>query len=90
MPDSEYDPHPAVEVAWLVSGNEGYEKKLAVLMCSVSFASRKDYIEIPDAIEKDQRYFIGSQSSYGQEENAWEDYFQVVRSTFSNTGSDEY
>ena len=63
MPDSEYDPHPAVEVAWLVSGNEGYEKKLAVLMGSGSFASRKDYIEIPDAIEKDQRYFIGSQSS---------------------------
>jgi hypothetical protein len=90
MPDSEYDPHPAVEVAWLVSGNEGYEKKLAVLMGSGSFASRKDYIEIPDAIEKDQRYFNGSQSSYGQEENAWEDYFQVVRTTFSNLGSDEY
>ena len=36
MPDSEYDPHPAVEVAWLVSGNEGYEKKLAVLMESKS------------------------------------------------------
>jgi len=28
MQDSEFDPHPAVEVAWLVSGNEGYEKKI--------------------------------------------------------------
>ena len=31
QPDSEYDPHPAIESAWLVSGNEGYEAKLAVL-----------------------------------------------------------
>ena len=29
--DSSYDPHPAVESAWLVSGNEGWKKKLAVL-----------------------------------------------------------
>ena len=24
MNDSEYDPHPAIEIAWLVSGNEGW------------------------------------------------------------------
>ncbi|MEJ6622671.1 MAG: hypothetical protein QNL93_12050, partial [Opitutae bacterium] len=90
MPDSEYDPHPAVEVAWLVSGNEGYEKKLAVLQGSGSFVRRQDYIEIPDAIEQDQRYFHGSQTSYGLEDNAWLDYQEVVQQTFSNESSDEY
>ena len=29
--DSSYDPHPAVEQAWLVSGNEGWSRKLAIL-----------------------------------------------------------
>ena len=90
MPDSEYDPHPAVEAAWLVSGNEGYEKKLAVLQGSGSFVRRQDYIEIPDAIEQDQRYFHGSQTSYGLEDNAWLDYQEVVQQTFSNESSDEY
>ena len=90
MPDSEYDPHPAVEVAWLVSGNEGYEKKLAVLQGSGSFVRRQDYIEIPDAIEQDQRYFHGSQTSYGLEDNAWLDYQEVVQQTFSNESSDDY
>ena len=28
--DSGFDSHPAVEVAWLVSGNEGYQKKLGI------------------------------------------------------------
>ena len=28
MFDSEFDPHPAIEQAWLVSGNEGFQKKL--------------------------------------------------------------
>ena len=90
MPDSEYDPHPAVEVAWLVSGNEGYEKKLAVLQGSGSFVSRQDYIEIPDGIEQDQRYFHSGQTSYGKEANAWLDYQEVVKQTFSNVSSDEY
>lgn len=90
MPDSEYDPHPAVEVAWLVSGNEGYDKKLAVLQGSGTFASRQDYIEIPDGIEKDQRYFHGGQTSYGKEDNPWQDYQAVVIENFSNQGSEEY
>ena len=87
MQDSEFDPHPAVEVAWLVSGNEGYEKKLAVLQGSGSFVSRQDYIEIPDGIEKDQRYFNGAQTSYGQEGNAWLDYQGVVQQNFTNQNS---
>ena len=90
MPDSEFDPHPAIEVAWLVSGNEGYEKKLAVLQGSGSFINTLDYIEIPDAIEQDQRYFTGSQSSYGQEENAWADYQSLVEDIFANRDSSEY
>ena len=53
-------------------------KKLAVLQGAGMFVSRMDYIEIPDGIEIDQRYFTGSQSSYGQEENAWADYQGLV------------
>ena len=79
MNDSEFDPHPAVEVAWLVSGNEGYEGKLAALQGTGSLISRLDYIEIPDAIEKDQRYFNGSQSIYGNEDNAWLDFQDAVK-----------
>ena len=94
MPDSEFGPHPAVEVAWLVSGNEGYEKRLGVFQGSGSFISRLDYIEIPDGIEKDLRSFhgeFGGQiSSYGQEENPWADYQGLVEEIFSNRDPDEY
>ena len=37
MNDSEYDPHPAVEVAWLVSGNEGWSPKLAFMQAQQSY-----------------------------------------------------
>ena len=90
MPDSEYDPHPAVEVAWLVSGNEGYEKKLATLQGTSDYATTLDYIEIPDSIEKEQRYFNGSQTSYGLEDNAWLDYQKVVQNTLSNLDTLNY
>lgn len=90
MHDSEFDPHPAVEVAWLVSGNEGYEGKLAAMQGTGSLISRLDYIEIPDAIEKDQRYFNGSQSIYGNEDNAWLDFQDAVKELFSNKDQDFY
>ena len=54
MADSEYDPHPAVEVAWLVSGNEGWSKKPAFMQGPVIV---KDFLEIPDGIPDDQRFF---------------------------------
>ena len=47
MADTEYDPHPAIEVAWLVSGNEGWSKKLAIMQSPVI---AKEYVEIPDSI----------------------------------------
>ena len=60
QPDSEYDPHPAIESAWLVSGNEGYEAKLAVMEGSGANSVRSDYIEIPDGIPMDERYFTSN------------------------------
>ena len=90
QPDSEYDPHPAIEAAWLVSGNEGYEQKLAVMEGSGTFAARSDYIEIPDGIPQDERVFTDNGMSYGQDENAWVDYQNVVQQTFTNQASDGF
>ena len=81
QPDSEYDPHPAIESAWLVSGNEGYEPKIAVMEGSGPTSVRSDYIEIPDGIPIDERYFTNNGGAY-KDENAWADYEVVVRSNF--------
>ena len=90
QPDSEYDPHPAIESAWLVSGNEGYEPKIAVMEGSGATSVRSDYIEIPDGIPMDERYFTSNGGAYNQYENAWEDYQAVVNKTFSNSFGDTY
>ena len=76
--DPEYDPHPAVEVAWLVSGNEGWLKKPAIMMNSGSTIVQ-EFLEIPDSIpfEDEQRYFV-SGGVYGSERNAWRDHQLVV------------
>jgi len=52
--DSEYDPHPAIEVSWLVSGNEGWTQKLAHMQGT----SVQEYVEVPDGIDKEQRVFL--------------------------------
>ena len=76
MADSEYDPHPAVEVAWLVSGNEGWSKKPAFMQGPVIV---KDFLEIPDGIPDDQRFFTDPNGGiYGNERNAWLDYQYAV------------
>ena len=90
QPDSEYDPHPAIESAWLVSGNEGYEPKIAVMEGSGPTAVRSDYIEIPDGIPIDERYFTNNGEAYNKDENAWADYEVVVRSNFVNSSSESY
>ena len=82
MNDTEYDPHPAIEVAWLVSGNEGWSKKLA-FMQSPSIA--RDFVEIPDGIPRDQRYFTDPNGGiYGTQENAWLDYEAAIESYLKN------
>ena len=53
--DSEYDPHPAMETAWLVSGNEGYDPKLALLKWCYNGLIAEQNIEIPDAMTTDQK-----------------------------------
>ena len=76
MADTEYDPHPAIEVAWLVSGNEGWSKKLAIMQSPVI---AKEYVEIPDSIPSAERFITNpSGGTYGKEDNAWMDYQKAV------------
>ena len=64
MADTQYDPHPAVEVAWLVSGNEGWSKKLAIMQGPMI---AKDYLEIPDSIPSAERFLTDSAGgTYGK------------------------
>ena len=73
--DSEYDPHPAIEVSWLVSGNEGWTQKLAHMQGT----SVQEYVEVPDGIAKEQRVFLEG-GVYGKTDNAWDDYRQSIDS----------
>jgi hypothetical protein len=77
--DSSYDPHPAVESAWLVSGNEGWKKKLAVLSSNNVV---KEFVEVPDGIIIDDE---GARvlnkptgDTYGKAENPWADHKLIV------------
>ena len=79
LTDSEYDPHPAIEVAWLVSGNEGWTRKLVHQQGNLV----QEYVEIPDGIEMDQRAFLKG-GIYGQNPNAWEDYRQSLSGLLTN------
>ena len=56
MADTEYDPHPAIEASWLVSGNEGWSKKFGFFNGSIL----QEYVEIPDGIRNEDglRQFI--------------------------------
>ncbi len=85
MLDSSFDPHPAVEVAWLVSGNEGHTKNLFLGSSKQSF---DEYVGIPDgniwdATQSSEGYgrnfFKGG--IYGKFENAWEDYEEAINSS---------
>lgn len=77
--DDSFDHHPAVEVAWLVSGNEGWKRKLAMVNKSKLLV---DFIEIPDGRyidDEGNRVIPGSFGNfYGKNENPWLDHEQVV------------
>ena len=83
--DTSFDHHPAVEQAWLVSGNEGWHNKLAIMNPN---GLVQDYIEVPDGIYIDDdgnRVIPGSEGGiYGKEENAWRDHSQVVTDQLEN------
>ena len=83
--DTSFDHHPAVEQAWLVSGNEGWHNKLAIMNPN---GLVQDYIEVPDGIYIDDdgnRVIPGSEGGvYGKEENAWRDHRQVVTDQLEN------
>lgn len=82
MNDSEYDSHPAVEVAWLVSGNEGWSPKLAFMQSPTSV---RDFLEIPDSIPRDQRFFTDPNGGiYGNKDNAWADYQNAIKQYLKN------
>ncbi len=84
--DVSYDSHPAVEAAWLVSGNEGWQRKPALTSSGTGLL--QDFVEVPDGIYVDDggvRVIPGSSGgNYGKEENAWRDHEEVVRSALSN------
>ena len=74
--DSTYDHHPAIEMAWLVSGNEG--KKLALLD---SRGKVTEHIEVPDGRPKTSEgriIPIDAGQEYGTDENAWQDHKNLV------------
>jgi hypothetical protein len=76
--DSSYDPHPAVEQAWLVSGNEGWGRKLGIMKGQVI----NEFIEVPDGIiidDEGKRILNNPQGGiYGEDENPWVDHKKVV------------
>ena len=76
--DSSYDPHPAVEQAWLVSGNEGWGRKLGIMKGQVI----NEFIEVPDGIiidDEGKRILNNPQGgTYGDDENPWVDHKKVV------------
>ena len=86
--DSSYDPHPAVEQAWLVSGNERWSRKLGIMdSAGVLF---REFIEVPDGIIIDDEGVrvlsdpLGG--TYGNKENPWSDHKSVVEQ-MESTGS---
>jgi hypothetical protein len=78
--DTSYDHHPAIEQAWLVSGNEGWQRKLAIMNKNQVV----DFIEVPDGKYIDDegyRVIPGSPvgaGNYGKFENAWKDHEHVA------------
>ncbi|MDC3284114.1 hypothetical protein OAV01_02455 [Opitutales bacterium] len=82
--DSRYDPHPAIEQAWLVSGNEGWNRKLAMM----DGVLVDEFIEVPDGIIIDD---LGKRilndplgGIYGQDDNPWVDHRKVVENLNSS------
>jgi len=76
--DSSYDPHPAIEQAWLVSGNEGWNRKLAMM----DGVLVDEFIEVPDGIiidDEGKRILNDPLGGiYGQDDNPWMDHRKVV------------
>ena len=77
--DSEFVGHPEAEVAWLVSGNEGHNNRLGLFESSGAF---ENFLSIPDGISRVDRTNL--ESGYGNAENAWQDYRQVVEARLSD------
>lgn len=83
MVSTEFDPHPAIEVSWLVSGNEGFDKKLYFGLNPLDL---KEFVEIPDGNIWDTgqadngRSFVKG-GIYGEAENAWEDYSMALQNS---------
>ena len=87
MADTSYDPHPAIELAWLVSGNEGHSKNLFLGSSKQTF---DEYVEIPDGniwdtSQLDNGRGIYKGGVYGKTKNAWKDYQEAI---ISNKMSD--
>ena len=77
--DTGYDRHPAIEVAWLVSGNEGWQRKLAVTGGGTLV---NEFIEVPDGVvaDDDGSRVLNNPKGliYGKKKNEWADHKSVV------------
>ena len=84
-PDYSYDHHPAIEMAWLVSGNEG--EKLALLN---NRNIVKEFIEVPDGrqiADDNTRVCLRCRSREylaGPNKNAWADHQKFVGTKISH------
>jgi len=76
--DYSYDHHPAVEMAWLVSGNEG--KKLGLFDRNNKII---EHVEVPDGRpmtdEQTRLLPLGAGNEYGRYENPWRDHENFVK-----------
>ena len=82
--DLTYDHHPAIEMTWLVSGNEG--AKLGLI--NPSSGKVEEHVEIPDGKprtnEQSRVLPINAGYEYGMHENAWLDHQELVRTKLTN------
>ncbi len=81
--DGTFDHHPAIEMSWLISGNEG--KKLALLGGN---GMVKEHIEVPDGravtSEGNRLLPVDAGYEYGEFSNDWRDHRNVVENKLRN------
>ena len=82
--DASYDHHPAIEMSWLVSGNEG--SKLGII--HPLSGKVVEHIEVPDGKpvtdEQTRILPVNAGYEYGKKDNAWRDHRNVVETKLSN------
>ena len=82
--DASYDHHPAIEMSWLVSGNEG--SKLGIIQ--PLSGKVVEHIEVPDGRpvtdEQTRILPVNAGYEYGKKDNAWRDHRNLVETKLTN------